>query len=120
MTTHKKIRKKTRDAIIQSLRAGVTPRVGQEHIQVGRADEVHAVLDDITRIADGGSGIRFVIGEYGSEKTFFLKLTLKDFKRLFDIIAIDFCFHIRILYFHQSYPFVSSKFWFREEIVSFL
>lgn len=68
------IRPRERDAIILSLGAGVVPRIGQQHIQVGRADEVKALLKDIERIADGGAGIRFVIGEYGSGKTFFLNL----------------------------------------------
>ncbi len=68
------IRPKDRDAVVQSLRAGVVPRVGQHLIQVGRAKEVEALLKDIERIADGGSSIRFVIGEYGSGKTFFLNL----------------------------------------------
>jgi len=66
------IRPRERDALLQSLRAGVVPRVGQQHIQVGRAPEVTALLGDIERIADGGAGFRFVIGEYGSGKTFFL------------------------------------------------
>jgi len=74
MSTDKKLRPPVRDAILQSLRAGVVPRVGQQHIQVGRIDEVKALLSDIERISDGGSGIRFVIGEYGSGKTFFLHL----------------------------------------------
>jgi hypothetical protein len=68
------IRPRERDAILQALRAGVVPRIGQQHIQVGRASEVRALLGDIDRIADGGSGVRFVIGEYGSGKTFFLHL----------------------------------------------
>lgn len=68
------IRPRERDAIIQSLRAGVVPRTGQQHIQVGRVDEVKALIADLERIADGGSGIRFVIGEFGSGKTFFLYL----------------------------------------------
>lgn len=68
------IRPKERDAVIQSLRAGVVPRVGQQHIQVGRVEEVKALIADLDRIADGGSAIRFVIGEYGSGKTFFLYL----------------------------------------------
>lgn len=68
------IRPKDRDAVIQSLRAGVVPRVGLHLIQVGRVREVGAILRDIERVADGGSGIRFVIGEYGSGKTFFLNL----------------------------------------------
>lgn len=69
-----KIRPKDRDAVLQSLRAGVVPRVGLHLIQVGRVEEVKAMLRDIERIADGGSGIRFVIGEYGSGKTFFLNV----------------------------------------------
>lgn len=68
------IRPRERDAIIQSLGAGVVPRIGQQHIQVGRVDEVEALLKDIERITDGGAGMRFVIGEYGSGKTFFLHL----------------------------------------------
>ena len=68
------IRPKDRDAVIQSLRAGVVPRTGQHLIQVGRVNEIAALIKDIERIADNGSGIRFVIGEYGSGKTFFLNL----------------------------------------------
>ena len=72
--TDSRIRPRERDAILQSLRAGVVPRVGQQHIQVGRANEVTALVSDIERIADGGSAIRFAIGEYGAGKSFFLNL----------------------------------------------
>ncbi|TAN02641.1 MAG: ATP-binding protein [Rhodanobacteraceae bacterium] len=68
------IRPKDRDTIIQSLRAGVVPRRGQHLIQVGRVREIEAMVADIDRVADGGSSFRFVIGEYGSGKTFFLNL----------------------------------------------
>lgn len=68
------IRAKDRDAVIQSLRAGVVPRTGQHLIQVGRGREVETLVGDIDRIADGGSSFRFVIGEYGAGKTFFLNL----------------------------------------------
>jgi hypothetical protein len=68
------IRPKDRDAIVQSLRAGVVPRVGQQHIQVGRVKEIEALLRDIDRVADGGAAFRLVVGEYGSGKTFFLNL----------------------------------------------
>ncbi|MGD1904765.1 MAG: ATP-binding protein [Leptolyngbyaceae cyanobacterium] len=74
MTAGTKIKAKDRDAVIQSLRAGVVPRSGQHLIQVGRAQELDALIKDIDRIGDGGSAIRFVIGEYGSGKTFFLAL----------------------------------------------
>ncbi|MBI3043995.1 MAG: ATP-binding protein [Betaproteobacteria bacterium] len=68
------IRPKERDALLQSMRAGVVPRVGQRLVQVGRAKEVAALLQEIERVADGGSAFRLVIGEYGSGKTFFLNL----------------------------------------------
>ncbi|MBW2010417.1 MAG: ATP-binding protein [Deltaproteobacteria bacterium] len=70
----KRLRPRERDAIIQSLRAGVTPRTGLQHIQVGRVREVEALLKDIERIADGGSAFRLIIGEFGSGKSFFLQL----------------------------------------------
>ncbi|MEN5002230.1 ATP-binding protein [Stenotrophomonas indicatrix] len=68
------IRSRDRDAVIQSLRAGVVPRAGQHLIQVGRAREVQTLVSDIDRLADGGSSFRLVVGEYGAGKTFFLNL----------------------------------------------
>jgi len=70
----KPIKPKDRDAIIQALNAGVVPRLGLRHIQVGRAQEVEALVKDIERLSDAGSSIRLVIGEYGAGKTFFLNL----------------------------------------------
>jgi hypothetical protein len=72
MTTN--IPPRERDAAVQALRAGVVPRLGIRHVQVGRAREVEETVLDMTRIAQGGSAVRFVIGEYGSGKTFFLTL----------------------------------------------
>lgn len=68
------IRPRDRDAILQALSAGVVPRTGLRHVQVGRAAEIAALVRDVDRIADQGAAIRFVIGEYGSGKTFFLNL----------------------------------------------
>src|SRR4030042_4623013 len=68
------IRPRERDAILQSLRAGVVPRNGLYHIQGGRKDEVSAVLQDFGRTADGGASIRFIIGRFGAGKSFFLNL----------------------------------------------
>jgi hypothetical protein len=69
-----RLRPRDRDAIVSSLRAGVVPRRGFAHIQVGRADEVAAIGHDLDRVADAGSMVRFVIGDYGAGKTFFLHL----------------------------------------------
>ena len=68
------IRPRERDAVLQSLHAGVVPRLGQHLIQVGRVQELTALIADIDRINDGGSTFRLVIGEYGAGKTFFLNL----------------------------------------------
>ena len=69
-----RIRPRERDSIIQALRAGVVPKVGLRYIQVGRTGEIEELIHDIERIEDGGATIRFIIGEYGSGKTFFLNL----------------------------------------------
>lgn len=74
MTTEPAIRPKDRDALLQSLRAGVVPRRGQHLIQVGRKAEIDTLVSDIDRIADGGSAFRLVVGAYGSGKSFFLSL----------------------------------------------
>ena len=69
-----RVRRRDRDAIFQSLAAGVVPRRGLHHIQVGRANEVAALLRDLERVTDGGSSIKFIVGEFGSGKSFFLHL----------------------------------------------
>lgn len=68
------IKTKEREIIIQSLRSGVVPRLGLQHIQVGRSNELKSFISNITTIANGGTSFRLVIGEYGSGKTFFLSL----------------------------------------------
>ena len=69
-----KLKQRERDAIIQSLSAGVVPRIGLEHIQVGRKNEINAILSDLDKIQNDGAAIRFIIGRYGSGKSFFLNL----------------------------------------------
>jgi len=69
-----KLKQRERDAIIQSLSTGVVPRIGLEHIQVGRKNEVNAILSDLEKIQNDGATIRFIIGRYGSGKSFFLNL----------------------------------------------
>ena len=68
------IKTKERETIIQSLKSGVVPRAGLQHIQVGRNEELKSFINDVDTIAEGGTSFRFVIGEYGSGKTFFMSL----------------------------------------------
>ena len=70
----KLIKPKEREAIIRSLQSGVVPRIGLQHFHVGRNEELKSFIRDIENIACGGTSFRFVIGEYGSGKTFFLSL----------------------------------------------
>ena len=74
MTAAVTIKPRDKDTIISALRAGVVPRLGLQHIQVGRNKEIEAMIADVERISGGGSSIRFIIGPYGSGKTFFLFL----------------------------------------------
>ena len=69
------IKARERRAILQSVAAGVVPRLGLHHIQVGRKNELASMLADLKSVEDGGSAIKFVIGRYGSGKSFFLNLT---------------------------------------------
>ncbi len=69
-----KISGRERNAILSSLAAGVVPSIGLHHIQVGRKDEVNALLANLASVEDESAFVRFVAGRYGSGKTFFLNL----------------------------------------------
>lgn len=74
MATSSKIPKRISTALINALSAGVVPRVGLDHIAVGREREMQVLLQDLDNIAGGGAGFRFVIGRYGAGKSFTLQL----------------------------------------------
>lgn len=59
--------------IVNSLKGGVVPRVGLPYITVGREAEIAALLHDLDLIADGGASFRFLVGRYGSGKSFLLQ-----------------------------------------------
>jgi hypothetical protein len=68
----------------------VVPRIGLQHIQVGRKDEVAAILSDLDRIAQDGATVRFVIGRYGSGKSFFLNLArMVALEKKFVVVQAD-------------------------------
>lgn len=69
------IKKREKDAILQSLKAGVVPKLGLQYIQVGRKHEISAVIEDLERVKDGSAFVKFVIGRFGSGKSFFLNLS---------------------------------------------
>lgn len=68
-----KIPKRIASAVINSLKGGVVPRIGLPYITVGRETEINALLHDVEIIADGGAAFRFIVGKYGSGKSFLLQ-----------------------------------------------
>lgn len=59
--------------LINALKGGVVPRAGLEYITVGRTQEIAAILHDIDTIEEGGASFRFIVGKYGSGKSFLLQ-----------------------------------------------
>lgn len=68
-----KIPKRIASAVINSLKGGVVPRIGLPYITVGRELEIDALLHDVDIIAEGGASFRFIVGKYGSGKSFLLQ-----------------------------------------------
>ena len=69
-----KIKPKEATAIINSLISGVVPKIGVQHITVGRSNEVEMVLNALEEAKNGHSMMKFWIGNYGSGKSFMLHL----------------------------------------------
>lgn len=73
--SERKISPRHSSAILQAFSNGVTPRLGLEHVVVGRGAEIEAMLDDLDyRVAKGGASFRLVVGSYGSGKSFMLQV----------------------------------------------
>ncbi|RXZ81704.1 biotin carboxylase [Paenibacillaceae bacterium] len=69
-----KIPKRVTTALVNSLTAGVVPRIGLEYIAVGRKYEIEALLREMDNIAEGGAGFKLITGRYGSGKSFLLQV----------------------------------------------
>lgn len=69
-----KVPRRILGALLSGISAGVVPRSGAPYIAIGRVDEIRALSDDLSRVADGQSSMRFIIGRYGSGKSFLLQL----------------------------------------------
>lgn len=70
---NRKVPRRISQTIINSLKGGVVPRVGLPYITVGRKNEIEALLHDVDIIAEGGASFRFIVGRYGSGKSFLLQ-----------------------------------------------
>lgn len=83
-----KIPKRIAQALINSLKGGVVPRVGLSYIAVGRKAEIDALLHDVDIIADGGASFRFIVGKYGSGKSFLLQ-TIRNYVMAKNFVVVD-------------------------------
>lgn len=61
--------------LLSSLSAGVVPRSGAPYIAIGRNDEIEALVTALDRVADGEGSTKFIIGRYGSGKSFLIQLS---------------------------------------------
>ena len=82
------IPKRLSTAILNSLQAGVVPRIGLEYVAVGRKREIETVLADLENISSGGAAFRFIVGRYGSGKSFFLQ-AIRNFAMEKDFLVAD-------------------------------
>jgi len=73
-TGERAIPKRILSSLIASVSAGVVPRAGAPYIAIGRKDEIAAFLSDLELVAEGGGSVRFLIGRYGSGKSFLMQL----------------------------------------------
>lgn len=84
----KKVPKRIATTIINSLRGGVVPRNGTGYIAVGREHEIKALLNDVEIIEDGGATFRFIVGRYGSGKSFLFQ-TIRSYVMDKDFVVVD-------------------------------
>jgi len=74
--------------LINALKGGVVPRVGLEYITVGRTQEIKAILHDIEMIEEGSASFRFIVGKYGSGKSFLLQ-TIRNYATAKGFAVVD-------------------------------
>ena len=74
----RKVPKRIAQTVLNSLKGGVVPRIGLPYIAVGRKNEIAALLHDVDIIAEGGASFRFIVGRYGSGKSFLIQ-TIRNY-----------------------------------------
>lgn len=74
----RKVPRRIEQTILNSLKGGVVPRIGLPYIAVGRKNEIEALLHDVEIISEGGASFRFIVGRYGSGKSFLIQ-TIRNY-----------------------------------------
>ena len=73
-----KVPRRIAQTVLNSLKGGVVPRIGLPYITVGRKNEISALLRDVDIISEGGASFRFIVGRYGSGKSFLIQ-TIRNY-----------------------------------------
>ena len=78
MSEQTKVPKRIARTVLNSLKGGVVPRIGLPYVTVGRKSEIEALLHDVDIISEGGASFRFIVGRYGSGKSFLIQ-TIRNY-----------------------------------------
>lgn len=88
MEKKRRVPKRIAQTVINSLKGGVVPRIGLPYITVGRKAEIDALLQDVDLVTEGGASFRFIVGQYGSGKSFLLQ-TIRNYVMDKNFIVAD-------------------------------
>ncbi|WP_308557081.1 ATP-binding protein [uncultured Lactobacillus sp.] len=88
MPQKRKVPKRIAQTVLNSLKGGVVPRIGLPYITVGRKAEIEALLHDVDVIQEGGASFRFIVGRYGSGKSFLLQ-TIRNYVMDKNFVVVD-------------------------------
>lgn len=88
MPQKRRVPKRIAQTVLNSLKGGVVPRIGLPYITVGRKAEIEALLHDVDVIQEGGASFRFIVGRYGSGKSFLLQ-TIRNYVMDKSFVVVD-------------------------------
>lgn len=88
MPQKRRVPKRIAQIVLNSLKGGVVPRIGLPYITVGRKAEIEALLHDVDVIQEGGANFRFIVGRYGSGKSFLLQ-TIRNYVMDKKFVVVD-------------------------------
>ncbi|MBL1070962.1 ATP-binding protein [Lactobacillus kitasatonis] len=88
MPQKRRVPKRIAQTVLNSLKGGVVPRIGLPYITVGRKAEIEALLHDVDVIQEGGASFRFIVGRYGSGKSFLLQ-TIRNYVMDRNYVVVD-------------------------------
>ncbi|MES5143775.1 ATP-binding protein [Lactobacillus crispatus] len=88
MPQKRRVPKRIAQTVLNSLKGGVVPRIGLPYITVGRKAEIEDLLHDVDVIQEGGASFRFIVGRYGSGKSFLLQ-TIRNYVMDKNFVVVD-------------------------------